>query len=173
MFSGHLSLLNDIRKKFPPDAHHSYIQMYLMRHWMEYFPHESNCPPVVYLDLWPVAPSLAIVNDPDLCAQAVQHSSLPRAWQSKYIVSPLTGGRDLGSSGTDIRHHTFLRSRFAPAFRHQNVAKDIPAVTQEAIILAKNLRKCTGNVRGQWGDVFSLEEKISEFVFDTLVNFTV
>jgi hypothetical protein len=144
-----------------------------MRHWREYFPHEPDCPPVVYLDLWPVAPSLAIVNDPDLCAQAVQQISLPRAWQSKYIVSPLTGGRDLGSSGTDIRHHTFLRSRFTPAFKHQNVIRNIPSVIEEASIFAKRLRARDAGVVGQWGDVFSLEDMVSEFVFDTLANFTV
>lgn len=147
--------------------------MRLMRHWKEYFPHELNCPPVVYLDLWPVAPSLAIINDPDLCAQAVQRSSLPRAWQSKYIVSPLTGGRDLGSSGTDIRYHTFLRSRFAPAFRHRNVVRNIPAVVEETSIFAESLRHYAGATRGQWGDICRLEDNVSEFIFDILANFTV
>lgn len=172
MISGHIGLLNNIRAKFPPDAHHSYIQMHLMRNWKDHFPHEVDCPPVVYLDLWPVAPSLAIVNDPDLCAQAVQHSSLPRAWQSKYIVSPLTGGRDLGSSGTDIRNHTFLRSRFAPAFSDQNVTKNIPAVIEEASVFAKSLH-ARADIAGEWGEVFSLEDKVSKFVFDTLADYTV
>lgn len=49
----------------------------------------------------------------------------------------------------------------------------MPTVTEEAIIFANNLRKCAGNVERQWGDVFSLGAKISEFVFDTLANFTV
>uniref|UniRef100_A0A093V233 Putative sterigmatocystin biosynthesis P450 monooxygenase n=1 Tax=Talaromyces marneffei PM1 TaxID=1077442 RepID=A0A093V233_TALMA len=136
----------------------------LLVNGIQYFPHELECPSIVYLDLWPVAPSLAIVNDPDLCAQAIQRIEFSTKSLAEQVHS---------SSGTNIKHHTFLRSRFAPAFRHQNVVRNIPIVIEEASIFTETLRTQAGSLGGQLGNVFSLEDKVSEFVFDTLANFTV
>ncbi|KAK7756299.1 hypothetical protein SLS62_001525 [Diatrype stigma] len=143
-----------------------------MRHWQEYFPRESRCPPVIYLDLWPTAPLLAIVNDPALCAQAVQQKSLPRSWQSKFLVSPLTKGIDLGSAGTDIAFHRLLRSQYAPAFSPKNLMAGVPALVEEASVFADCIRTLTTD-NGTWGEVFSLEEKASALVFEVMARFTV
>ncbi|RYP86356.1 hypothetical protein DL769_000740 [Monosporascus sp. CRB-8-3] len=122
--------------------------------------------------MWPVAPSLVIVNDPELCAQAVQQKSLPRSWQSKFLVSPLTQGIDLGSAGTDIAYHRALRSRYAPAFSPKNLMAGVPQIVEEAHILAECIRALTGDAGG-WGEVFSLEQKVSAFIFDVLASFAV
>lgn len=164
--------MSSISAKLPPNAHHSYAQIYMMRHWQEYFPHEARCPPVIYLDLWPAAPLLAIVNDPELCAQAVQQRSLPRSWQSKFLVSPLTQGIDLGSAGTDIDFHRLLRSQYAPAFSPKNLMAGVPALTEEANVFADCIRALAG-ANGDWGEVFSLEQKASALVFEVMARFTV
>lgn len=166
ILTGHLRLLDNIKKNLPRDAHHAYIQMYITNNWREFFPlEEHRCPPVIYLDLWPVAPSLAIVNDPELCAQTV--TSLPRSWQSGFTVVPLTGGRDLGSSGFDIELHSRM-----PAFSLMNVTRNVAVVAEQASILSDCLRVEIGD-DDSWGGIFSLEDKISAFVFDCLASFNV
>lgn len=112
---GHIPLLLRLRKGLPDDASDMYVNRHLVLEWRKTFPRAKVCPPVIYLDIWPLMDeAIAIINEVDLIQGVVQHRNPPRHAMAKYLQSFVSGNRNL--SAWDGSMHKLWRSRMNPGF---------------------------------------------------------
>ncbi|GAW13390.1 hypothetical protein ANO14919_027750 [Xylariales sp. No.14919] len=164
---GHLLVLGKWRAENPPDANFYSFHTWLIKNCKTYFPDLDFPPPVVYLDLWPIEISLAIVYDPVAASQFAQTPSLPKLKLSTDFLIPLTSGLDIVSNeGSEWKT---WRSRFNPGFSQRNLIAMLPALVEEVSIFASQLEGLAGS-GGEWGSVFRLDEKTINLTFDIIVR---
>ncbi|KAI8626167.1 vera protein [Xylariaceae sp. FL1651] len=162
---GHLSILGDWRADNPSDANFYSFHTWLIRNREKYFPGLDFVPPVVYLDIWPVEQSLAIVFDAVAASQFAQQPSLPKLPLATDFLTPLTSGLDIVSNeGTEWKT---WRSRFNPGFSQRNLIAMLPELIEEISIFVSQLEGLAGS-GGKWGTVFQLEEKTTNLTFDVI-----
>ncbi|KAL7619605.1 hypothetical protein AAE478_010146 [Parahypoxylon ruwenzoriense] len=166
---GHLPIFADFRKVHPPD-----VNIYVFHDWLaanvkKYFPNLERLPPVVYVDLWPVAGSLALVFDAVAASQFTQVKSLPKDVITHEFLMPLTGNLDMVSSEGELWKK--WRSRFSPGFSPRNLTALLPELLEEAQVFVNKLMSLAGE-DGEWGPVFQLEEKTTNLTFDIIMRAT-
>ncbi|KAI5863873.1 cytochrome P450 4V3 [Durotheca rogersii] len=164
---GHLPVLGQFRKEHPPD-----VNIYMMHNWLvrnldRYFPGHKKVPPLVYLDLWPMAGSLVMAYDAAAASQFTQSPSLPKDPVTRMFMEPLTGGNDLVSTEGAI--WKTWRTRFSPGFSPRNLSALLPELLEEAQVFVNGLRNLAGK-DGEWGPVFKLEEKTTNLTFDIITR---
>ncbi|KAI1636114.1 vera protein [Biscogniauxia mediterranea] len=164
---GHLPILAEFRAAHPPDANMYLVQGWLARNWKKYLPDQDDLPPVVYLDLWPVSASLAVIFDPLFAAQFTYTKSLPKSKLTIDFLKPLTGGIDIVCSEGEA--WKTWRSRFNPGFSQRNLTALLPDLLEEATVFADGLKKSAGS-NGQWGPVFPLEERTTNLTLDIITR---
>jgi len=162
---GHLLLIKRVMGALPRDLHPNYIPQLLAENWQTLFPGERKCPPLIYLDMWPMAPPLLFPTDPDLAAQFLHEASLPKAAMANWYLKPLTGNLDLVSS--EGAKWKVWRSRFNPGFSSRNITALVPAILDEVLVFADALKAKAG-VDGGWGQVFSLETLTTNLTLDVI-----
>jgi cytochrome P450 len=168
---GHLGLIKLLREGLPKDAHSTYEVMKLVRDWKRFFPAHEECPPLVYLDMWPFMsqPVIQIIS-PELAAQTTQTTPpRPRTPVMKWALTPLTGGLDLLSMGP--ADHKKWRAMLNPAFSSKNTTANIPDVLDQVEIFAQRLRYKAGQLGG-FGELFTLYEMCVALTFDIIAKFT-
>lgn len=159
-----------LRNGLPSDAHDTYVNQKLALNWSKYFPAGyTKCPPVIYLDLWPLlSQPLIYVNSPEGCYQLTQQKpDQPRHPMFSWAISPVTGGKDL--IAMDIPTHRIWRSRLNPGFSTQNILSQTPLFIDEIKIFATKLRERMGQASG-YGATFSLYDDLVALAFDVITR---
>lgn len=146
------------------------FHLWLAANFKKYFPELDKLPPVIYVDLWPVADSLVSVIDPAAAAQFTVAKSLPKHPVATEFMYPLTGNVDLVSSEGELWKK--WRSRFSPGFSPRNLIALLPELIEEAQVFVDGLKSLAGK-NGEWGPVFQLEEKTTNLTFDIIVRASV
>ncbi|KAK8123985.1 Cytochrome P450 monooxygenase aflN [Apiospora kogelbergensis] len=157
-----------LRQGWPSDSHTTYANVKIVREWKKHFPEASECPPVIYLDLWPIMPEpFAMIVDPALASQLTQETPQPRHPIFKWAQVPITGGLDLLSA--DPVNHKLWRSRLIPGFSPRNLATHVPAMIEEVQTFADIVKSKAGK-GGDWGDMFTFYDKTVALTFDVITN---
>jgi len=165
---GHLPLMRALRKNWPSDAHTTYANVKIARDWKKHFPKASECPPVIYVDLWPIMPEpFVMIIDPAFASQLTQETPQPRHSMFKWAQIPLTGGLDLLSM--DQANHKLWRSRLSPGFSPRNLATHVPAIMEEVRIFADTIKAKAGKGT-DWGDMFTFYDHLVALTFDVIVR---
>lgn len=167
---GHLPIFGDFRAAYPPDVNIYEFHGWLAANVKKYFPDRENLPPVVYVDLWPMSVSLALVFDAVAASQFTMVQSLPKERVSTEYMTPLTGNMDIVSSEGQL--WKTWRSRFSPGFSPRNLTALLPELIEEVQVFVDGLKKLAGK-NGEWGSVFQLEEKTTNLTFDIIVRASV
>jgi hypothetical protein len=168
---GHLLILKRLNQGLPKDAHFTYGNRKFAMDWKKYFPEETQCPGLLYLDLWPVlAEPLILVIDPEASCQLTQDSLQPRHPVFRWALEPVTGGKDLISmSSIDMQIWRLWRNRFNPGFSSRSVISNMPALLEETATFAGILKDHSGH-DGDWGDVFTLYDRAVNLSFDVIAR---
>lgn len=162
---GHLPVVLDFHRKWAMDANLTQtLGLYIAKNWQKFFPGEHHRPPIIYLDLWPIAEPLAISIDVSTSNQMVfDKMNLPKSHMEGDFLIPLTKGKDFGSlSGDEWR---FWRSTFNPTFGAANVAALVSAICEEVEMFTRALQDRCGD-GNTWGQVFPFENVSAELIFD-------
>lgn len=136
-----------------------------MQHWREYFPSAQACPPIIYLDPWPMAEPMAVLVDPSMCQELVQERCAPRHGMIKHLVKYLCGGRSLTDWGGSL--HRLWRSRLNPGFSAKNLQSHMGTFVEEVGIYADRLKAAAGP-HGDWGRVVQLLPLSVDLTFDII-----
>lgn len=169
LFFGHLGIFGDFRQAHPPDVNIHVFHTWLAKTYQKYFPGLEKIPPVVYLDLWPLGPSFALVYDATAIPQFTQAKVLPKFNGSVDFMEPLTSNLDIVT--TEGALWKTWRSRFNPGFGSRNIIALLPELIEEVSVFAGVLKSLAGNDYG-WGPVFQLKEKASNLTFDIICRMT-
>lgn len=141
------------------------VHTWLAENCKNYFPDLDCLPPVVYLDLWPVAASFALVTDAVAASQFTVVQSLPKTRDLRDFVDPLTSCIDILCTEGQI--WKTWRSRFSPGVSQRNLTAILPEVIEEANVFVKGL-KDMADEGGDWGPVFQLEKRTTNLTFDII-----
>ncbi|KAE8143702.1 cytochrome P450 [Aspergillus pseudotamarii] len=168
MILGHLEVIGKLMSRLPSDAHGDYMMVMIQENWQKLFPDCSKCPPVLYIDLWPFAAPMLISINPDTSCQCTQDYSLPKAYQQKRTLYPLTRNRDVSSmEGAEWK---VWRKRLNPGFSIQNITSRISDILDEVEVFGNVLEARAGK-DGAWGEVFPLEEATTNLAMDVILRF--
>lgn len=165
MLLGHLGLMDELMQLYPKDAAITYPQIHIIQNWRKFFPGEKCCPPVLYLDIWPLQEPVAMVLDPTMCQDLVQERNQPRHHQGKHLVKAIAGTRNLVYFDGGV--HRLWRSRLNPGFSLRNLQSHMPALVAELNVFVDNL-KATAGKDGAWGAVFPLLPNAVDLTFDII-----
>ncbi|KAI0409329.1 cytochrome P450 [Xylaria palmicola] len=168
---GHLPVLKALGNGLPKDAHPGYVSEKLAAEWKTYFPTETRCPPVIYLDLWPFFPQPIIyVTSPEACYQLTQGNPQPRHPMFRWALTPVTEGKDLISMAcTSMATHKLWRSLLNPGFSSRNLIANMPVLLEEVAIFTDILKDAAGK-EGRWGDLITLYDKTIYLTFDVIAR---
>ncbi|RAL03066.1 cytochrome P450 [Aspergillus ibericus CBS 121593] len=161
---GHLLIVLRFYRDWAFDA--NFIQtfgFYMSKHWIKFFPDEKQCPPVIYVDVWPISRPMAFSMKAYVSNQMEIGSSLPKSPMQGEFLDPITSGKDLNCMhGEEWR---MWRSRFNPGFSRGNIRTWIPAILEEVEAFANELKNLSGGT-GEWGQVFPMEQISSNLALD-------
>ncbi|KAK8029724.1 hypothetical protein PG993_011015 [Apiospora rasikravindrae] len=132
---------------------------------MTYFPDHDYLPPVVYLDLWPLTGSLAMVRDPVAVSQFTIVRSEPKVDVVAKFFHPMTLGLDILT--TEGQTWKTWRSRFNPGFSQRNLTALMPEIIEEVSIFANRLKQVAGK-GNDFGPVFPLMNMTTNLTFDVI-----
>ncbi|KAF2170474.1 hypothetical protein M409DRAFT_35917 [Zasmidium cellare ATCC 36951] len=161
---GHLLVVRQFYKDWASDA--NFIQTfgyYISKHWAQFFPEERSCPPVVYVDVWPIATPMAFSLEAYVSNQIELGRSLPKSPMQGEFLRPISNGKDLNCMhGEEWR---MWRSRLNPAFSKSNIRSWVPCVVEEVESFVAVLQGLAVE-NGGWGPVFQLEKVSGDLACD-------
>lgn len=160
--------MRELANTAPRDANDLYAMQTLVINWRVYFPGAPSCPPVIYLDLWPLFGSPILrINDPSLCQEVVADRFPPRSELSKYLARAVAGDRNL--TAWDGAQHRLWRSRLNPGFSTKNLQTHVAngRIIDEVCVFVDRLRASAGP-DGQWGEVFQMLPRTIDLTFDII-----
>ncbi|KAF5557093.1 sterigmatocystin monooxygenase [Fusarium mexicanum] len=167
MILGHLEVIGKLVSTLPSDAHGDYLMLRIQENWQELFPQCTKCPPVAYVDTWPFTAPMVISLNAHVSAQFTQEHSLPKAYEQKHVLYPLTKNRDLASmEGAEWK---IWRKRLSPAFSIQNINSRLPDILEEVEDFANVLKSKAGK-DGEWGEVFPLGDATANLTLDVIIR---
>ncbi|KAI2627713.1 cytochrome P450 4V3 [Hypoxylon sp. NC1633] len=167
LLSGHLPVFRQFQAAHPPDTNIYLFHPWLEANFKQFFPDLDRLPPVIYLDLWPIARSLAMVGDAVAATQFTTTPSLPKDRVPREFMKPLTGNIDIGS--TEGKAWKTWRSRFSQSFSPRNLTALLPELLEEVQVFANGLKESAGR-DGKWGPVFQLETKTMNLTLDVIMR---
>ncbi|KAF7511783.1 hypothetical protein GJ744_003514 [Endocarpon pusillum] len=120
---GHLKVLGEVMQTLPKNVHPQ-VAMAIVRE-------KYNLPHVFYMDLWPIATSLLMIQDPDIAAQITQTKNHPKHTLNKEFLRNMTGEQSIVTSeGAEWRK---LRSMLGPAFSSNHLSTLVPDITDHVL----------------------------------------
>ncbi|KAH8883472.1 cytochrome P450 4V3 [Thozetella sp. PMI_491] len=167
---GHLVLFQKLCRGYPRDMHPLFIPCIILDHWRVLFPDQTSCPPVLYLDLWPIGPPMLFVLNLDLSVRFASDMRILKAAQANDFLQPLGHGLDIVTNSGAI--WKTWRSRLNPGFSAKNIQALVPLILDEVTVFAEVLRSKAGR-NGEWGEVFPLEELANNLTFDVITRATI
>ncbi|OJD18441.1 hypothetical protein AJ78_01561 [Emergomyces pasteurianus Ep9510] len=172
LFFGHIPFLKSLKDGLPRDAHGSYTSVKMMQNWQKYFPGAKQCPPLIYLDVWPfMAQPIIMVIDPELCSQLTQETPQPRHPMFGWALAPVTDGIDLISM--NLADHKLWRSRLNPGFSSKNIFQNMPVVLEEVSIFAQKLQDAADENSHDWGSMFTFYSGAVDLTIDVTSRFSI
>ncbi|KAI1172628.1 cytochrome P450 4V3 [Nemania sp. FL0916] len=166
---GHLPIFIDFRKEHPPDICINVLHMWLERNFHRYCPGLKKPPAVIYLDLWPLGPSFALVYDANAVGQFTRIKSFPKERNLLNYIKPLTSNLDLISADGDT--WKLLRARFSPGFSQKTIVKQLPELMSDVSVFTDELKRASGS-DVTWGSVVQLRELASKMTFNVICKTT-
>ncbi|KAK1510972.1 VerA protein [Colletotrichum tamarilloi] len=165
---GHLPIMFEFRKEYPGDINIGNFHPWIINNYQRYIPEIDHCPPVIYLDLWPVlkAPIVAAYKN-TVAAQFTQTKNLDKHQISLDFMNPLTKGLDIATLQGD--EWKKWRGWFNPGFSSRNVSSMVPDLIEEIKDFADNLQQKAGS-NGSWGRMFQLRNMTTALTFDIIVR---
>lgn len=116
---------------------------------------------VFYLDLWPVATPLVIIEDPDVAARIIQAKHHPKHPISNDYVGTVVGEKSIVTSeGAEWK---MLRSMLGPAFSVSHLSTLIPDITDQVVIFRDTLQTLA-----QAGKPFSMLDLAANVTIDVI-----
>ncbi|TDZ66048.1 putative sterigmatocystin biosynthesis P450 monooxygenase stcS [Colletotrichum trifolii] len=155
-------------KDYPGGVNIGNSHPWIINNYHKYFPDLDHCPPVIYLDLWPVlrSPIVAAYKN-TVAVQFTQVKNLDKHQISLDFMTPLTKGKDISTlQGEEWKK---WRSWFNPGFSSRNVSTMVPELIEEIQVFEDNLRQRTGP-NGSWGSVFQFRNATTALTFDIIVR---
>ena len=150
---GHLGVLRQVLSRLPPGCHPFYMSDQIRRTY-------SELGPVYYLDLWPFALSMLMLNSPETMYQ-VQERNLPKHPNLKQFLAPLTDGLDIVSmNGAPWKR---WRSVFNPGFSAAHLQTLVPCIVRETETFCNLLADHAAK-----GDVFRMKELTNNLALDVI-----
>nr|XP_036578176.1 cytochrome p450 [Colletotrichum truncatum]KAF6785340.1 cytochrome p450 [Colletotrichum truncatum] len=162
---GHIPTLAKLTKGLPRDIHSNYVPQLICENWKTFFPDRKSCPPVIYIDSWPIAPPVIYIFDPETGAECLSNSSVSRSHNVLDFIEPITENLDMVSMEGEPWKE--WRARFNPAFSIKNVTTLIPGMIYDVATFASIVRQHAGT-GGDWGPVFVLQELTTNLTLDII-----
>ncbi|KAH7018522.1 cytochrome P450 [Microdochium trichocladiopsis] len=181
--TGHLPILFEFYKDHPSDVNSIELEAWLIGNRKRFFPEATDpkdLPPVLYLDLWPVAADpLAFICDARLATQFLAPlpgvaGGVDRGPVMKVVLKPLTGGSDLASA--EGEEWKMWRTRINPGFSSRNLTALVPEMIDEILVFAEGLEQMadskgrSSDVDDGWGPVFQLWHRTSSLTADVIAR---
>ncbi|KAB8205214.1 cytochrome P450 [Aspergillus parasiticus] len=161
---GHLPVVLQFYRDWAFDA--NLVQTfgyYMSKYWKKFFPNEDRCPPVIYVDIWPMSRPMAFSMEAYVSNQMSIGTSLPKSPMHGEFLGPISDGKDLICMHGD--EWRMWRSMFNRGFSRGNIRAWVPAILEEVEAFANMLRNLSAG-NGDWGQVFPLEQISSNLAFD-------
>lgn len=128
---------------------------------MSYIGQKYDLPPVFYLDLWPMANPLMMVNDPDVAHQITQAKSLPKHPVNAKVLRPLTGSHSVVTAeGAEWK---MLRSILNPGFAPQYLSTLVPLLVRHVSVFKDRLARYAST-----HEVFPVQEIAMNLTIDVI-----
>lgn len=163
-----MPLFAKISRLHPKDTTDNYRTRELVLNWPLYFPDAPACPPVIYLDVWPLnSEPMALINDPALCQAVTADRFPPRHDLVKSLARVPGGTRQLFE--WDGARHRLWRARLNPGFSARNLQAHVARgrLVDEVCTFAERIRASCG-ADGGWGEVFPLFPRAIDLTFDII-----
>ncbi|RSL65311.1 hypothetical protein CEP53_003759 [Fusarium sp. AF-6] len=139
---GHLKVVRKLMSNLPSDAYPDYLQLQLQDNWRQFFPQCTKCPPMVYLDAWPLSDPLIVSLNVDISSQFTQQHSMPRFRDAKDFFYPLTKNRDIVTM--EDAEWKILRKRLSVGFGAQCITSRVPDIVEEVEEFVQVLKSKAG-----------------------------
>src|ERR1700722_3373354 len=115
---GHLKEMSLVMKEFPDDVHPQVVAARLGE--------KFDLGPVFYIDLWPIATPIMLIEDNGIAAQITQAKSLPKSTLTKQFLRNMTGEKSIVTSeGAEWK---MLRTMFSPGFSPNYLMSLVPDI---------------------------------------------
>ncbi|RSL49511.1 hypothetical protein CEP51_015480 [Fusarium floridanum] len=165
---GHIKVVKELMSNLPSDAYLDYLQTQVQDNWRQLFPQCTKCPPIIYLDAWPLSDPLIVSLNVDISSQFTQQHSMPRFRDAKDFFYPLTKNRDIVTM--DDAEWKIWRKRLSVGFGAQYITSRVPDIVEEVEEFVQVLKSKAGR-SGTWGPVFLLEQATRNLTLDMSVRF--
>jgi cytochrome P450 len=123
--------------------------------------HKYNLPGLYYLDLWPVAPSIVVVTDPDVAMHLTVTRNHEKHVEELKAMDPLIGKGNIATS--EGARWKKMHKMLAPAFAITHVTNLRPMVAKNVMEFRSILNKLA-----QTGETFELEKYIERLALDII-----
>lgn len=123
--------------------------------------HKYKLPGVFYLDLWPVAPSICVITDPDVALYMTVTRNHEKHSQEAKAVDPMMGKANLVTS--EGARWKMLHKMLAPAFSITHVTNQRPMVAEAVMEFRAILKKLADS-----GETFELEKCAERMTLDVI-----
>lgn len=153
-FWGHLKEMGLIMKEFPDDVH---PQVAMARLGEKY-----ELGPVFYVDLWPIATPMMIIQDPGIAAQVTQTTSLPKHTLNRQFLRNMTGEKSIiTSEGAEWK---LLRTMFSPGFAPNYLISLVPDIVLKHLEVFRHRLQQVAIV----GETIKLQERAVDATVDVI-----
>lgn len=116
---------------------------------------------VFYLDMWPVAAPMIVIQDPEIAAQLTQVRNHPKHPINKRFLRNMTGDKSIVTSeGPEWKS---LRSMLAPAFTPAHLSTILPDITDRVMIFSKRLQSLA-----EHSNIFPMQDVAADLTIDVI-----
>ncbi|KAF2627826.1 cytochrome P450, partial [Macroventuria anomochaeta] len=148
---GHLKFMGETLALLPKDCH---VQVAVTTMSQKY-----KLPGIFYLDLWPVAPSICVVTDPDVALHMTVTRNHEKHAEENRAVDPMIGkGNIVTAEGARWKK---MHKMLAPAFAIMHVTNQRPMVAETVMEFRAILNKLA-----ETGEAFELEKYVERLTLD-------
>jgi cytochrome P450 len=116
-----------------------------------------------YLDLWPIADSMVVLNEPGLMNYITVTKPLPMHPISEEFMTPIVGPHNIASTNGPMWKK--LHNIMAPTFSWSHIRNLSSVVLDETTTFRSSL-----DILAETGNTFSMSETASHFIFDIIAR---
>jgi cytochrome P450 len=147
--------MGEIAATFPPNTH---PQAYYTT-----IAHKYNLKGMFYLDLWPIAPSAVVLNDPGLSEEVTVIHPLRQHKAVDEFLAPMVGHNVIAAVNGPVWKK--LHNAMTPAFSWSHIRNLTGVMVEEGMHFRNTL---DGLVKS--GEVFSMEATAMKLIFDVITR---
>ena len=147
--------MGEVAATFPPNTHPQAFYTTIA--------HKYNLKGLFYVDLWPVAPSAVVLNDPGLSEQVTVVQPLRQHKVVDDFLAPILGHDVIAAANGPVWKN--LHNAMAPAFSWSHIRNLTGVMAEEGMHFRNTL-----NQLAKSGEVFSMEETAMKLIFDIITR---